>query len=110
MQTKFEAPALIDFLARVDHELDSPVTIFVIGGSAVSFIDPTHSTTDVDLLSPGSREFDAAVTRLRARGEPVLPVQIVGLAEGPEGLNERARRVALVGATHLTVFVPDRHD
>ena len=66
-QEKFEASALFEFLGRVDRELAAPCIIFLIGGSAVSIIDPAHSTSDVDLLSPGSEEFDAAVARLRAR-------------------------------------------
>src|SRR5713226_8523285 len=110
MPAKLEASALFEFLGRVDRELTAPCTIFLIGGSAVSIIDPAHSTSDVDLLSPGSEEFDAAVARLRARGEPVLPVQVVGIAEAPEGLEQRAQRVALESATRLTVFVPERHD
>ena len=67
MPAKFEASALFEFLGRVDRELAAPSIIFLIGGSAVSIIDPAHSTSDVDLLSPGSEEFDAAVARLRAR-------------------------------------------
>ena len=110
MPAKFEASALFEFLGRVDRELAAPCIIFLIGGSAVSIIDPSHSTSDVDLLSPGSEEFDAAVARLRARGEPVLPVQVVGIAEGPEGLEGRAQKVALEGTTQLTVVVPERHD
>src|SRR3954469_20091028 len=99
MPAKFEASALFEFLARVDRELVASSVIFLIGGSAVSIIDPAHSTSDLDLLSPGSKEFDAAVARLRARGEPVLPVQVVGIAEAPEGIEGRAQRVALGGAT-----------
>ena len=110
MPAKFEASALFEFLGRVDRELAAPSIIFLIGGSAVSIIDPAHSTSDVDLLSPGSVEFDAAVARLRARGEPVLPIQVVGIAEGPEGLEKRAQKIALEGATQLTVLVPERHD
>ena len=110
MPAKLEASALFEFLGRVDRELAAPSIIFLIGGSAVSIIDPAHSTSDVDLLSPGSVEFDAAVARLGARGEPVLPIQVVGIAEGPEGLEERAQKIALEGATQLTVLVPERHD
>src|SRR5216684_2320456 len=87
MPARFEATALFEFLGRVDRELTAPCTIFLIGGSAVSIIAPAHSTSDVDLLSPGSEEFDAAVARLRARGEPVLPVQVVGIAEAPEDIH-----------------------
>src|SRR3954468_12085616 len=104
MPAKFEASALFEFLGRVDRELAAPSVIFLIGGSAVSIIDPAHSTSDVDLLSPGSREFDAAVARLVARGEHALPVQVVGIAEAPEGTDARARKVALGGLTQLTVL------
>src|SRR5260370_41348365 len=110
MPAKFEASALLEFLGRVDREVGAPCSILLIGGSAVSIIDPAHSPSDVDVLSPGSEEFDAAVARLRSRGEPVLPVQVVGIAEAPEGLEERAQRVPLERAVRLTVLVPERHD
>ncbi|TMB28249.1 MAG: hypothetical protein E6J65_04080 [Deltaproteobacteria bacterium] len=55
MPAKFEASALFEFLGRVDRELAAPSIIFLIGGSAVSIIDPAHSTSDVDLLSLGSK-------------------------------------------------------
>ena len=40
----------------------------------------------------------------------MLPIQVVGIAEGPEGLEKRAQKIALEGATQLTVLVPERHD
>jgi hypothetical protein len=52
---RFEASALFEFLGRVDRELAARSIIFLIGGSAVSIIDPAHSTSDLDLLSPGSK-------------------------------------------------------
>ena len=110
MWARFTPDALFEFLGRVDRELSQPCTIFVIGGSAVATIDPRHSTTDLDLMSPGSREFDAAVERLRQRGEPVIPVQVVTIATGPAGLEDRAEKVDMKTATKLTVFVPERHD
>lgn len=110
MPARFEASALFEFLGRVDRELASPCTILLIGGSAVSIVDPAHSTSDVDVLSPGSEEFDAAVARLRARGESVLPVQVVGIAEAPEGFEERTQKIPLERAVRLTVLVPERHD
>jgi len=106
---RFDASALADFLRRVDRELAEPTTVMMIGGSAVALIDPAHATTDVDLLSPGSALFDDAVVRIHQRGERVLPVQVVGLAELPEGTEARATPVAL-GTTRLTVLVPERHD
>jgi len=99
---RFDASALADFLRRVDRELAEPTTVMMIGGSAVAL-------TDVDLLSPGSALFDDAVVRIHQRGERVLPVQVVGLAELPEGTEARATPVAL-GTTRLTVLVPERHD
>lgn len=45
MPAKFEASALFEFLGRVDRELAARSIIFLIGGSAVSIIDPAHSTS-----------------------------------------------------------------
>ncbi len=56
MPARFEASALFEFLERVDRELAAPCTIVLIGGSAVSIVDPAHSTSDVDVPSPGSDE------------------------------------------------------
>ena len=84
MWARFEASALFEFLRRVDGELSAPAEIVLVGGSAIATIDPTHTTSDVDLLSPGSRVFDDAVTRLRARGELVLPARLATGAVLPE--------------------------
>lgn len=60
MWTRFESSALFDFLLSVDKELRAPTEIALVGGSAIATIDPTHATTDLDLLPPGSREFEEA--------------------------------------------------
>ena len=109
MWTRFEASALFDFLLRVDRELRAPVEIVLVGGSAIATIDPTHATTDVDLLPPVSKEFDEAVQRLRSRGEPVLAVQITTVVDAPEGFEGRLQRISL-SLSSLTVLLPERHD
>ena len=86
MWARFEASALFEFLRRVDGELSAPAEIVLVGGSAIATIDPTHTTSDVDLLSPGSRVFDDAVTRLRARG---VVARLSG-SEAAENLQELA--------------------
>jgi hypothetical protein len=103
---RFDAAALADFLRRVDRELTEPTTVLMIGGSAVALIDPAHATTDVDLLSPGSALFDSAVARIRERGEPVVPVQVVGVADLADGTEARAMRVELgyVQSTYATPY------
>jgi hypothetical protein len=106
---RFDASALADFLRRVDRELTEPTVVMMIGGSAVALIDASHTTTDVDLLSPGSTLFDAAVARIQQRGESVLPVQTVGIADVPDGTETRATPATL-GTTRLTVLIPEQHD
>jgi hypothetical protein len=61
--------ALGVFLAGVDgsRRLDEKAR-----GSAVSIIDPAHSTSDVDLLSPGSEEF---VRRRASQGQTFIVVK-----------------------------------
>ena len=110
MADRFTSLDLLTFLAAVNHELTQSCSVMLIGESAVGAIDPAHATTDVDLLSPGSRDFDAAVERLAARGVAVLPVQIVTVADAPEGFLERALRFPLQGTSKLVVLMPERHD
>jgi len=110
MPDKFPFSALLDFLKSIDGQLTQSCTVVVIGGSAVAAIDPAHATTDIDLLAPGSRDFDEAVERLRSIGAPTLPVQVVTIAEGPEGFADRVLVVPIEGALKLSVFVPERHD
>jgi Nucleotidyltransferase of unknown function (DUF6036) len=100
----------MEFLRRIDMELDEPAVVFVVGGSAVSMIDPTHATTDVDLMPPGSRAVERAIDRLKMRGEPVLPVQVAGTVEAPEGVEQRSIAWTVPGLTRLTVLAPERHD
>src|SRR3954469_21785445 len=109
MWARFEASALYAFLLSIDKELRSPTEIVLVGGSAIATIDPTHATTDLDLLPPGSGEFDEAAQRLQVRGEPVLPFQVTTVVDAPEGFEERLQKLSLSLAS-LAVFVPEQHD
>jgi len=79
--TKFEVSALFEFLGRVDRELAAPCVIFLIGGSAVSIIDPAHSTSDVDLLSCASslRQLELHPSRCPTSSRTILPLRIWNL-------------------------------
>ena len=44
--------ALIDFLEEVDKQLEKPVTLVAVGGSALTLLDAKTSTIDVDFTIP----------------------------------------------------------
>jgi hypothetical protein len=48
--SKHSLEAFLTLLRAVDAALEGPAEVTVIGGTAVSFIDPTHATTDIDFF------------------------------------------------------------
>ena len=44
--------ALFDFLEEVDKELEAPITLVAVGGTALTLLDAKASTMDVDFTIP----------------------------------------------------------
>jgi hypothetical protein len=54
---------LIDFLEEIDKELDRPITVVAVGGTALTLLDAKTSTIDVDFTVPsgGYKIFNKAL-------------------------------------------------
>lgn len=106
------APAdLDDFLLEVDRELTTTVHIWIIGGAAVA-LDHGHEhvTKDIDLWRNPQAAFWEAVERVRARTGSTIPVGTAGVAQPPDGMEDRCHPYVLPGVRHLHVWLPERHD
>ena len=108
---KFAPVELNAFFAAGDAELTAPATVKVIGGSALSFYAPEHSTNDIDYVENAAL-FEEACARLALeKSVVVLPLQRVAVHQGPEGLDERWEIAPVTPPLkRLTVLIPERHD
>jgi hypothetical protein len=107
---RFDATELTTFLRAVDHELSIPITIVLIGGSALSLgYGTATSTSDIDTYGSMVAELEAAAAL--ARVTTGLPVGIADstIAQLPTGYEERLVR-ALPELVRLTVLIVDAHD
>lgn len=59
--------ALFDFLEEVDKELEAPITLVAVGGTALTLLDAKASTMDVDFTIPRN---DYAVFKETVGGIP----------------------------------------
>ena len=98
------------FLRAVDHELNGPVELVVIGGTAATLhYGARRATQDIDTLTAVSSNLAAAAARARTTTGLRIPIQIVTIADEPEDYVSRLERV-LKHLKHLRLFVPERHD
>jgi Nucleotidyltransferase of unknown function (DUF6036) len=102
---------MVQFLRALDAELDGPIRVTIIGGAAIGLVyDPTHATTDIDLVPVGSAAFWAAVERATGGLAHAVPVSSVAIFAAPYQYEDRLVRLDLPGLVKLTVDVPEAHD
>lgn len=108
---KFAPVELTAFFRALDAELPSPATVQVIGGAALSFYAPEHSTNDIDYVGDAALFEDAYARLGRRKSIAMLPLQRVAVHHGPEGLDERWETASVEPPLQrLTVLIPERHD
>jgi hypothetical protein len=101
------------FLLEIDHELEKPVSIVIIGGAAVALgYGSKRATKDIDLWPDlkAMQPFWDAIERVKRRTGMAIPITPTPVAEAPERFEERLQQYPLRGARRLTVFLPERHD
>jgi hypothetical protein len=102
---------MVRFLLALDAELDGPVRVTIIGGAAIGLVyDPTHATTDIDLVPVGSAAFWTAVERATRKLAHAVPVSSVAIFAAPYQYEDRLLRLDLPGLVKLMVDVPEAHD
>ncbi|MBI4178297.1 hypothetical protein HY522_02595 [bacterium] len=118
----FNRGDILAFLGEVDGILAGggrtaaadPVSVIIIGGSGIALkYDPSHGTKDIDTYShgPADQLFMNACERVNAArsGSGKVPVQCVGIADGPWGFEERLLAVE-ADFKRMRVSVPEAHD
>lgn len=111
MPAKYPSDELEGFLRLVDAELVRPCTVVLIGGAALSLgYCSSHATADIDLWSPTTGPFWAAVQRVRSRHLDAVPVERAAIAEPPYNFEERLVPLKLEGLAKLEAMIPEAHD
>jgi hypothetical protein len=100
------------FLRALDSDLASNTTLMLIGGAALSFYAPLHSTSDIDHVGDDENKFAEAYERLKKKNVvPMLPLQRVTVHHQPEGTDERWTKAPFKPPLRrLAVLIPERHD
>lgn len=106
---EFESDELKRFLRSVDDQLTQPAELLLIGGAAAALAyGVSRSTTDIDTMHDTSH-LEAAFRTAREITGLDIPVQTVGIADGPCNLEDRIEPVSL-GLRNLRITVPEKHD
>lgn len=88
--------------------------MIIIGGAAIGFAYVSDRLTkDIDLWPPDAtamKPFWEAVRRVEEKTGKKIPISPSGVAEAPEGFENRLYVYELRGAKNLTIFLPERHD
>lgn len=94
---------------RLDHGLDSDMTVYLMGGGAMTFRGLKNATRDIDLLVPTRRDFETLRDCLRAQGYETVENPVAEYESlGAEGMKERAAPVFT--GTHLRVHALSNED
>lgn len=64
----FEKKELEDWLDKISKHLRQPVTIYLIGGCAMSFKNHKATTKDIDIVMPSKADFDVLNDAIRSAG------------------------------------------
>ncbi len=100
-------------MLEVDHQLNEPVSIIIIGGAAAALgYGSKRATKDIDLWPDlkAIQPLGDAVTRVKQQTGMAIPISPTPVAEAPERFEDRLQRYPLRGAKHLVVLLPERHD
>jgi hypothetical protein len=107
---RFDARELRRFLRAVDAELDGPVRVVLVGGSALALGYAVGTgTVDVDTWETDLRRIGAAAARARAATGLDIPIDSAAVGDMPYEYESRLKRV-LLGLHKLKVYVPEKHD
>jgi hypothetical protein len=107
---RFDARELRRFLRAVDAELDGPVRVVLVGGSALALGYAVGTgTVDVDTWETDLRRIGAAAARARAATGLDIPIDSAAVGDMPYEYESRLRRV-LPRLHRLEVYVPEKHD
>ena len=98
------------FLRAVDRHLKSPYRLEVIGGAAALLSFKIESgTLDIDSTHDVSKVEDAFAAARKETGLNI-PVQTVGIYDGPCHYEDRLHRILTRKLNRLQVWVPEKHD
>lgn len=107
---EYSRQELAEFFEAVDECLEQPARLILVGGSAVILAyGVTTTTEDIDTFNTSTAALDAAIQRACERTGMAPPVARSGVAQVPEGYEDRLLRQA-TGGRNLHLYVLERHD
>lgn len=107
---EFKDAELRAFLQALDRHLDAPFRLDLIGEAvALLTLEAESGTIDIDVVID-VRPIEHAIQAAQEETGFAIPVNSVGVYDGPYHYEERVKRVPLKGAKKLQVYVPEKHD
>lgn len=106
----FAGKDLARFLSAVDDRLERPFRLELIGGAAaILAFDVRRGTLDIDSTND-VRRIEKACRSARAATGLDIPLQTVGIYDGPYEYESRLARIRSPRFRKLQVLVPEKHD
>lgn len=108
---KFAPAELNTFFQALDAELSASTTIRLIGGAALSFYAPMHSTNDIDYVESAAPCEEAYASLGAKKSIAMLPLQRVTVHQPPDGFEKRWEEAPFDPPLKwVKVLIPERHD
>jgi hypothetical protein len=106
----FAGKELIRFLTAIDEHLESPFRLELIGAAAaILAFKINRGTFDIDSTND-VRKIEKACQAARVTTGLDIPVQTVGIYDGPYEYESRLTRMSAPRLKKLQIFVPEKHD
>jgi hypothetical protein len=108
---RYSARQLARFLGALDDELEAPLDVILIGGSAAALAyQASRTTLDIDTWNAPFDALVQEIPRARERSGLPVPVEHAAVADAPYNFEERLQPLELPGVTKLRLRVPEKHD
>lgn len=72
MRARFDSEYIEDELERIGEAIETPLTVYLIGGGAMAFRDLKNTTKDIDLVVTGGADLQRLQTVLLANGYEIV--------------------------------------
>src|SRR5436190_17833173 len=106
----FAGKELATFLTAIDDHLESPFRLEMIGAAAaILAFKIKRGTLDIDSTND-VRKISKACQAAREETGLDIPLQTVGIYDGPYEYESRLTRIRIPRLKNLQIWVPEKHD
>jgi hypothetical protein len=108
---RYSAQELTSFLRALDDEIEDPLDVILIGGSAAALAyQATRTTLDIDTWNAPFEALAEEIDRAGRRSALPVPVEHAGVADAPYNFETRLELLEVPGVSKLRLRVPEKHD